>query len=183
MKSTHLLKISTIAALVSLAFPLVTNAKGRCGSIGDGPSALRVHVKGIKVSDVSNSASAAWNKIAAAVQKQYGGNVQIGMVTFTILVDNPIGLGTSMVPGTFPMDFSGQSSIQNEMLSNFTNNPPTQDPAPCEPEKNCCTECGASSAIRSPINVFNVGFLPHNQTQQILNTGRRIGAGKRRLFA
>jgi hypothetical protein len=183
MKSTYLVKISTIAALISLAFPLVSYAQGRCGSVGDGPRSLRVTVSNMNISDISNNASAAWNKIAAAAQSQYGGNAQIGMVTFTIVIKNQFGLGVSYVPGSFPMDFTGQSSLQKEMLNNFTNNPPANDPAPCDPEKNCCTECGANSALRSPINIFSVGFLPHSKTQRILTTGRRIGAGKHQLFA
>jgi hypothetical protein len=173
---------SVATLLSSLAISSPVMAAGRCAMEDGGTSSLRVHVPEIKPSDVANNASSAWAKIAAAVQSKYGGNVQIGLVTLTITT-NQFGF-TAYIPGTFPMDFKGQQSIQKAILNE--RGIPTSgglDPTPCDPEKNaCCDECGAQYAALDVMNIFKRGFMSHEEVIAIRQNQRRIGSGQRRLY-
>jgi hypothetical protein len=133
-----------------------------------GHSSLIVNAGEISAGDVQDRSSGAWSKIAEAAQNAYGGNVNVGMVSMTVMVEvQPLGFGpsiTTTVPMSVVIDYSGQHSIGQAIRDFAGIESGARDPFPCEPEKNaCCDECGAAFGWSNPSEFFKSGFFTHEQ--------------------
>lgn len=171
------LQILPALTLIAAAFISSDAMARRCARIESGARSLTIDAGKISAKDVQDGAAAAWSAIAAAAEKKYGGEAQVGMVALIIRVEVQVLPGITkqaVIPGTFPLDYSGKNSIQMSILESRGINPPS-DPAPCEPEQNaCCDEC--ANGFASASQLFESGFFSHDQF-----AAARLPGGTRRL--
>jgi len=156
--------------------------------IDGGTSNLAVKVEGIDAGDLNNRAESAWNKIGAAAQATYGGNVTVGDVNLTVYIKVDVLLTSKWVAYNFPaIPFTGGSSIHHQLAQ--IGRPPgaetRPDPAPCDPELNaCCEDCGAAQwAFLTPFDFLTKAFVSHDEQVRIKVAGRKTWATRRRFMA